>query len=233
MDNIVDSYLSFISNPHFPCVAAKAAFARKQIKCFVAGNMACPANDKMILDFIYDFVEEYRKEKSLYHSATIIFTGPTIPDEEYFDRLLWLRLQALSDLDAEKYSYDDRVSDDPSSPDFSFSLKEEAFFIIGLHPASSRLTRRFIYPTIVFNPHEQFEILRKENHYESMKRTVRKRDIKLSGSINPMLDDYGVSSEAMQYSGRKYDSSWQCPLHISHAKSNHNSATQRSGLHDR
>jgi len=223
MDQIIASYLSFISNPQFPCVAAKAAISRKQIKCFVAGNMACPASDRMILDFIYDFVEEYRLEKSLYHSATIIFNGPAMPNEEYFDRLLWLRLQSLSDLDAEKYSYDNRVNDDPSSPDFSFSLKGEAFFVIGLHPASSRISRRFSHPTIVFNPHEQFEILRKEDHYEKMKQTVRKRDIRLSGSINPMLDDFGTSSEALQYSGKQYDSNWQCPLHISHAKSNHNS----------
>lgn len=213
-------------------MAARAAYARNQIKCFVAGNMACPASDKMILDFIYDFVEEYRKEKTMYHSATIIFTGPAIPDEAYFDKLLWMRLQALSDLDAEKYAYDNRVSDDPTSSDFSFSLKEEAFFIIGLHPASSRDARRFDYPTIVFNPHEQFEMLRQHNHYEKMKRTVRKRDLKLSGSINPMLDDYGASPETLQYSGRKYESNWQCPLHISHGKSKHNPAPQRSGIHD-
>lgn len=232
MDHIIETYLSFIGNTQFPCVAAKAALSRNQIKCFVAGNMACPASDRMILDFIYNFVEEYRTQKSLYHSATIIFSGPTIPDEEYFDRLLWLRLQSLSDLDAEKYAYDNRVSDDPSSPEFSFSLKGEAFFIIGLHPASSRVGRRFTYPTIVFNPHEQFEILRKEAHYEKMKQTVRRRDMQISGSINPMLQDFGTSSEVLQYSGRQYGSNWKCPLHISHAKSKHNSTPQRSGLHD-
>lgn len=232
MDQIIESYLNFISNPQFPCVAAKAAFARKQIKCFVAGNMACPASDKMILDFLYDFIESYRVEKGLYHSATVIFTGPDIHDEEYFDKVLWQRLQSLSDIDAERYNYDKRVSDDPSSPEFSYSLKEEGFFIIGLHPASSRPGRRFSYPTIVFNPHQQFEVLRKEDHYESMKRTVRRRDLKVAGSINPMLDDYGTSSETLQYSGRQYDSSWQCPLHISHAKSKHHSPPQRSGLHD-
>lgn len=187
----------------------------------------------MILEFIYDFVEEYRRQKTLYHSATIIFSGPSIPDEEYFDKFLWLRLQALADLDAEKYGYDNRVSCDPASPDFSFSLKEEAFFVIGLHPANARVARRFAYPTIVFNPHEQFEILRQENHYESMKRTVRKRDIRLSGSINPMLSDYGSLSEVRQYSGREYDEKWQCPFHTAHGKSQHHSATKRSSIHDR
>jgi uncharacterized protein len=221
---IIEEYLSFISNPQFPCVAARAAYAHSQIRCFVAGNMACPAGDKMILDFIYGFIDDYRQAKSLYHSATVIFTGTQIMNEEHFDELLWQRLQAISSLDAKNYQYDHRVSDDPSSPNFSFSLKEEAFFIIGLNPESSRLTRRFRYPTLVFNPHEQFEILRQQNHYESMKKTVRQRDIKLSGSINPMLDDFGSSSETLQYSGRRYNSEWKCPLHITHAKTKHNPA---------
>lgn len=33
-----------------------------------------------------------------------------------------------------------------------------------------------------------------------------------SGSINPMLEDFGTSSEVYQYSGRKYDAEWRCPL---------------------
>ena len=220
---MIEEYLSFISSSEFPCVAARAAFAHKQIKCFVAGNMLCPADDKMILDFIYHFTDEYRESKSIYHSATIIFNGPEINNEEFFDQMLWKRLQSLCDLDAINYAYDKRVSDDPASPHFSFSLKEEAFFVIGLHPASSRITRRFKYPTLVFNPHDQFETLRQQDHYEHMKQTVRKRDIKISGSINPMLDDYGSTSETLQYSGRRYDSSWKCPLQISHANFKHNS----------
>jgi uncharacterized protein len=221
---MIGDYLAFISQPQFPCVAARAAFSHDRIQCFVAGNMLCPADDKLILDFIYAFVDYYRNAKSLYHSVTIIFDGPDMQTEEHFDEVLWKRLQALSDLDALNYSYDRRVSADPASPDFSFSLKEEAFFVIALHPASSRISRRFKYPTLVFNPHEQFEILRAQNHYEHMKQTVRYRDTKLSGSINPMLDDYGLSSETFQYSGRKYDSSWKCPLQISHGKIKHNPA---------
>jgi FPC/CPF motif-containing protein YcgG len=222
---MIQDYLAFISRPDFPCVAARAAFAHDQIRCFVAGNMLCPADDKNILDFIYQFVDDYRQAKSLYHSATLIFTGPEIDTEEYFDEVLWRKLQSLSTLDAVNYAYDKRVSDDPASPHFSYSLKEEAFFVIGLHPASSRLSRRFKFPALVFNPHEQFETLRGQHHYEHMKQTVRHRDIKLSGSVNPMLDDYGSSSEALQYSGRMYNPDWKCPLQIAHGKSKHHPTT--------
>ncbi len=221
---IVEEYLAFLENKEFPCIAAKAALAKQQVRCMVAGNMACPKEDEDILQFLYEFVDEYRASKDFYHTATIIFLGTQINNEEMFDELLWQRLQAFEMLDAQNYSYDNRVEADPSSSAFSFSIKEEAFYIIGLHPASSRQARQFKYPALVFNPHAQFEQLRSTTKYEVMKNTVRKRDIALSGSVNPMLQDFGESSEVFQYSGRKYDESWQCPLKITHAQTKHNSS---------
>jgi hypothetical protein len=41
---------------------------------------------------------------------------------------------------------------------------------------------------------------------------VRKRDIAYSGSINPMLNDFGNASEVYQYSGKQYTSDWVCPF---------------------
>ncbi|MEO5783229.1 MAG: guanitoxin biosynthesis heme-dependent pre-guanitoxin N-hydroxylase GntA [Ginsengibacter sp.] len=223
--HVVEEYISFLQDKEFPCIAAKAALAKQQVKCMVAGNMACPNDDAGILQFLYEFVNEYRASKDFYHTATIIFPGPQINNEEMFDELLWQRLQALEILDAQNYSYDNRVEADPSSSTFSFSIKEEAFYIIGLHPANSRQARQFKYPALVFNPHAQFEQLRSTTKYEVMKNTVRKRDIALSGSVNPMLQDFGESSEVFQYSGRKYDESWQCPLKITHAETKHNPST--------
>lgn len=186
--------------------------------------MGCPADDPDTLRFLYSFIDQYRIAKDIYHSATVIFRGPDDMDEEKFDVFLWQRLQSLANIDAEKYLYDKRVSADPDSHHFSFSLMGEAFFIIGLHPKSSRLTRQFEYPALVFNPHEQFEILRERNHYESMKEIVRKRDLEFSGSINPMLDDFGSSSEVLQYSGRRYDKNWKCPLQLTHANIKYNTS---------
>jgi len=180
----------------------------------VAGNMACPKDDLVILQFLYNFVEDYRNSQMPFHSAAIIFNQPQMISEELFEELLWQRLQALIELDQKNYHYDKRVSDDPASPFFSFSLKEEAFFIIGLHSESSRLARQFKYPTLVFNPHSQFEKLRETNRYEQMQTVIRKRDIAYSGSVNPMLEDFGTASEVFQYSGRKYDAEWRCPLKI-------------------
>ncbi len=193
--SIIEEYLSYLNDKAFPCTGARAALAQGYIQCMVAGHMGCPADDRTILQFLYDFVDEYREAKDNFHSAAVLFKAPAILNEGSFDALLWQRLQALADLDAEKYAFDPRVNADPSFPDFSFSLKKEAFYIIGLHPASSRPARRFSYPVLAFNPHAQFERLRETDHYESMKAVVRRRDIVLSGSVNPMLDDFGNVSE--------------------------------------
>lgn len=214
--DIQQQYLSFIDDKTFACVTAKAALAKSQIQCFVADNMACPKDDYAILQFLYRFIDEYRSSEELYHSAVVIFQGPECVDEEIFDRLMWKRLQAFSTQDAANFKYDNRVDHNPASPAFSFSLKEESFFIIGLHPASSRPARRFSYPAMVFNPHHQFEQLRASGKYDKLKHVVRKRDIALAGSINPMLTDFGEASEVYQYSGRSYTGDWQCPLVINH-----------------
>jgi FPC/CPF motif-containing protein YcgG len=209
---IIDSFLGFLKDKAFPCVSARAAVAREKVDCLVVGHIACPKDDLTILHFLYDFVDAYRKSKEVFSSAAIIFEGPLDLTEELFDELLWKRLQALSNIDAVNYSYDQRVDADPASPNFSFSLKEEAFFIIGMHPASSRTARQFMYPALVFNPHAQFEDLKQKNKYEGIKNITRKRDTAYSGSVNPMLDDFGRSSEAKQYSGKAYDTEWKCPF---------------------
>jgi len=215
---IIEEFHEHVRQKGFPCVAANEASSKKTLRCFVAEHMVCPHNDHQILHFIYEFVDDYRKMKSGFHSVAIIFKGPQISDETFFDELLWRRLQAISDIDAQRFDYDPRVSSDINSPNFSFSLKEEAFYVIGLHPASSRKARSYKYPVLVFNPHSQFEKLRSAHHFNKMQQIVRKRDQLYSGSVNPMLADFGSAPEVFQYSGRQYESTWQCPLKINHGK---------------
>lgn len=223
-NEISSAYDQYLASEEFPCVAAKAALQRKQTRTFVAGHISCPQDDRLILEFLYNFVDDYRKSEITFHSAAVIFQQPQIISEEQFEIFMWQRLQSLSDVDALRFPFDTRVNNDPASPDFSFSLKSEAFFIIGLHESNSRPSRRFKYPTIVFNPHAGFDQMRAHNQYEKMKNIVRKKDVAISGSINPMLEDFGNSSEAFQYSGKNYNSSWQCPLHIKHGTTNNTAA---------
>lgn len=209
-------YIEFLGKKDFPCIGAKAALAKEQISIYVADHIGCPHQDRAILDFIYTFRENYHRD-ALYVSAAIIFAQPDDLSEEEFDKAFWNRLQSLSDLDSRQFAYDPRVARDPQEREFSFSLKEEAFYVVGLHPNSSRKARQFSYPTIVFNPHTQFDQLKSIHKYEGLKHAIRTRDIKYSGSVNPMLADFGESSEATQYTGMQYDRNWKCPFIAHHA----------------
>lgn len=223
--SLAESLEVFISAVTFPCLMAKAALNSSQLKSITVPDMGCPAHDAAILQFLYQFVDEFKKPHSGYSSAAVIFEKPSNLTETLFEQLMWERLQALSNLDALQYSYDKRVSADPVNENFSFSIKEEAFYIIGMHPASSRMARRFYFPVLVFNPHAQFELLRLAQKYEKVKQVIRKRDIALSGSVNPMLSDFGQASEALQYSGKQHDQQWKCPLYSKHQNNdNHSTA---------
>ena len=209
---IRNSFRSFLSDPLFPCVAAKDALSKDNVQIYIAQHIACPADDEGILAFLYAFTDAYRLAEKGFHSAAIIFEQPENLSEELFDKFMWQRLIALKKLDEKKYQHDARVSNDPTSSNFSFSIKEEANFILALHANNSRPARRFKYPTLIFNPHAQFEAMKTTNRYEKMKAVVRKKDIVLAGSINPMLTNFGEASEVFQYSGKQYDNNWQCPL---------------------
>src|SRR6476620_6336695 len=116
MPLIIEEYLEYLRNKEFPCIGAKAALAKQQVRCMVAAHMACPKDDQAILEFLYFFVDDYRRSGELYQSAAIIFQQPTFLNEELFDKLLWQRLQSLSDMDANNFEYDKRVNIDPCSP---------------------------------------------------------------------------------------------------------------------
>lgn len=213
MSQIFSLFKKHITDQSFPCIAARSAVNADKISFMEAGHMACPHDDARILAFLYQFIASYRKSPDQLSSAVVIFNGPDQINENIFEMFLWKRLQSLHDLDRTHYDYDSRVSSDPQSAEFSFSIGQEAFFIIGMHPGSSRQARAFSQPALVFNPHQQFEDLKKDNRYDKIKAVVRKRELRTNGSINPMLADFGERSESFQYSGQQYRADWKCPLH--------------------
>lgn len=203
-----------IGEAAFPCVGAKAALARGTLETLGCRSMASAWDDVRIHDRLLAFATAYRADPGLFRSFAVIFDGPGDLDERGFEALLWERVQSLSDKDVWRgQSYDETVSADPDSPHFSLSFGGEAFFVVGLHPRSSRPARRFDRPVMVFNLHDQFVTLRDQGRYETMREKILVRDEALAGSRNPMLARHGESSEARQYSGRAVDAAWQCPFH--------------------
>jgi uncharacterized protein len=114
--------------------------------------------------------------------------------------------------DARYHAWDPRVVSDPADPQFSFSVAGTAYFVVGMHPQASRRARRFAWPALVFNAHEQFEQLRIAGTLPRLKQQIRQREITLDGTINANLNDYGRDSEAKQYSGRATGEDWKCPF---------------------
>jgi FPC/CPF motif-containing protein YcgG len=207
-----DSFRAHILDAEFPCVGGKAAISGNTYRFGLYDEMNSTA---ATVGLAYD-LWEYARERPTWETdfATFIacFEGPVVADEFEWEKMLWSQLQSLHGLDRIHHAWDSTVSSDPEDTGFSFSFAETAYFVVGLHPQSSRRSRRFAWPTLVFNAHVQFERLREHNRFERLRETVRARDYKLQGSLNPNLSNFGESSEARQYSGRSVEENWRCPF---------------------
>ena len=213
-DEIEAQFRRHVADADFPCVGAKSAAARGLLNVTIAFDMRSGWDDLRIHDRLMDWAGRYRDEPEGLRSMAVIFQQPQALDEIAFEKLLWERLQSFAAKDnwlGQKY--DPRVSADPDDPHFSLSFGGEAYFVVGLHPGASRPARRFAYPTMVFNLHDQFERLREDGRYDRMREAILERDRKLAGDINPMLARHGEDSEARQYSGRSVGEDWTCPFH--------------------
>lgn len=212
--SVHQSFRDHVLNSDFPCVGAKAAINGNTYRFGFYEEMNAPATSAGMAYDLWEYVRELSSFETNYATFVACFATPTARDEREWESMAWSQLQNLHDLDRPHHKWDPAVSSDPENPGFSFSFAETAFFVVGLHPASSREARRFSRPTLVFNAHSQFERLRERNQFERMREVIRARDYNLQGSINPNLSDFGERSEALQYSGRAVDESWRCPFNV-------------------
>ncbi|WP_100259215.1 guanitoxin biosynthesis heme-dependent pre-guanitoxin N-hydroxylase GntA [Qipengyuania seohaensis] len=210
---LVDSLITHVDQPEFPCVGAKSAKATDNLQIETAWRLTSAWNDIQIHERLLDWSDNYDANPSGLRSLAVVFAGPLDLDEEQFETAMWERLQSLAAKDDWRgQPYSEKVSSDPSDPHFSLSFGKQAYFVVGLHPNASRSARRTPYPTLVFNLHDQFEQLRASQKYERMRQAILQRDAELDGSINPMLARHGEDSEARQYSGRRVSEDWKCPF---------------------
>ncbi len=207
-----ESFRAFVLDDGFSCLGAKASLRRETYRLGAYARLDDPAVTEGLARDLYAFAAERRGFESDFTTFIAVFRERAPETEEAFERALWSQLQRLHELDARYHPWDARVSDDPSDPRFSFSVAGNAFFVVGLHPAASRASRRFAWPTLVFNAHEQFEHLRADGRFSGLQTQIRKRELRLEGALNPNLADYGHHSEARQYSGRPTSETWECPF---------------------
>ena len=162
----VGAFRGFVLNPEFSCVGAKSAVMHETYRLGVYDHLGGAGSTAGLCRDLYTFAREAdRAAEGEFMTFVAMFREPTAVDEREFERLLWVQLRLLNQLDAPLHEWDPSVSEDPEDSHFGFSFAETAFFIVGLHPHSSREARRFIWPTLVFNPHAQFQHLKDEGRW--------------------------------------------------------------------
>lgn len=204
-----EAFRQFVTRPEFPCLGAKAALNSNSETVRVFEELGSADSTRALGESLRNFSRSTLRTAE-YSTFVAIFQRPRQVDEEEFENRLWKQLRLLREQDTAEHDPD--VSSDPSDPHFSFSFGGQALYVIGMHANSSREARRFPWPTLVFNPHEQFERLRADGKWKRMQETIRERDVQLQGTINPMLSDFGDRSEARQYSGRAVGENWRAPF---------------------
>ncbi len=209
------SFTAFVADAAFPCLGAKAALnsGSQVLRVYQRlGAQKCAAELARDLEaFVFSDV----RRTNMFASFVAMFREPRSLGEKQFEQLLWLALQQLHQIDVVQHAWNLKVSSDTANARFAFSFASDPLYVVGLHSGSSRRARRFPWPTLVFNPHEQFERLRRDGKWIKMQQTIRRRDTALQGSTNPMLSDFGEQSEARQYSGRPVGADWRPPFKVS------------------
>ncbi|MBM6545509.1 YqcI/YcgG family protein [Janibacter sp. YIM B02568] len=207
--DVVGAIADMVAHPEFPCLGARSVFRRDAATVVVLDDLESELSRTELSRALAEYGRA-ADPTGAFVSFVAVFRGPQIRDEVHFERLLWDLLQRLHDEDEEPWAHG--VDDDPDKAHFAYSHAGVAYFIVGLHPQASRIARRAPLPTLVFNLHEQFELLRGEGSFERMRDTIRRRDAALQGEVNPMAQDHGESSEARQYAGRRVEDDWAAPF---------------------
>ena len=207
-------FRAHVDHSKFPCLGAKSALARGTLRIEICHDIRSGWDDLRTHEILVEWSRNYGARPTGFRSLAFVYRTARNLTEREFEEAMWARLQSLSDKDAWRGTpYDPAVSADPSDPHFSLSFGGQAYFVVGLHPGASRPARTFIRSVLVFNLHNQFEVLRREGRYEKFREAILKRDANLAGDRNPMLARHGEISEARQYSGRAVGPDWRCPFH--------------------
>ncbi len=209
---IEKAFAEFVNGDGFSCLAGKGVLRQQGHRIGAYAPLGTKASSSSLASDLAAFSVAERSATGL-RAFIAVFPDLAPRSELAFEKRLWIQLQRLHDHENPNGDWDPSVSDDGDDPYFSFSFADCAYFVVGLHAHSSRISRRFRWPTLVFNPHSQFGRLRGEGRFARLQHAIREREIAVQGSLNPNLADFGQKSEARQYSGRPGEAAGRCPLH--------------------
>ncbi|WP_020500113.1 guanitoxin biosynthesis heme-dependent pre-guanitoxin N-hydroxylase GntA [Sciscionella marina] len=216
----------FIQSKEFSCLGARSALKKGTIRHGHYPALGEPesarANYRELLGYARD-IRPTLSDKSFRTFVASFETPGEVLEELEFERLLWRHLQLMHDIDSRSYGLDDGATSDPNEPHFGFHVAGHAFFLVGMHPGSSRASRRFVRPAIAFNSLMQFMLLGEK--FFSMQDAIRKRETNNNGSVNPSFTTYEYEMPSRHYAGRMTEPDWKCPF-----TSRHEAAPAKYGL---
>jgi len=118
---LIGRFEAFIAAESFPCVGAKSALSRGQIIYRIENTLrGGPAASTVAA--LQQFSHEYDRDSPLFQSVVVLFRQPGTLTEDAFESVLWQYLDSMHHADAVHHAWDPRVSKDPKSADFSFSV---------------------------------------------------------------------------------------------------------------
>jgi FPC/CPF motif-containing protein YcgG len=199
-----------ILNQQFPCPGARTAFTQGTYRFGLFDELGTKETAISLGKSLKKFIEDRASWDTMYTGFVSCFKEPIPMTHEQFAEFLWKMLQELHISDLSEW--DPNYSFDSESPDFAFCYGGLSFFIAGMHSGSPRFARRFAWPTLLFNVHDQFNQLREKGIFEKFRDRVRKNDTALQGHVNPASIDFGAQSEAIQYTGLIHSETWKCPF---------------------
>ena len=136
---LAERFRDFVRDPDFPCVGAKSALSKGQMRIVVARDIRSGWDDLRIYPGLLDLAKSYADDPVLFQTFVVVFEQDWALSEASFETAIWARIQSLTDKDAMfAQAPDRRVSSDPGDPHFSLSFGGQAFFVVGLHPGASR-----------------------------------------------------------------------------------------------
>jgi hypothetical protein len=204
-------FKALVSQKDYPCVAALRSYHKDDYQVGFYGNFGNCEEWRNLRNDLLFFLQEQKKTNSIYLSFFAVFKE-TILSEEEFEQAMWKELSYLTSEEDRANDWAEGAVKDPLDPGFRFSLSGSEFFVVGLHPQSSRKARQFSRPILIFNIFDQFEELKKLGQYDSMVALNRARDLRFQGSVNPMVETYGEDWESIQFSGKSNPKTWKCPF---------------------
>lgn len=216
MHDLKSEVSDFVLQEGYPCVGAQAAvnggtFAIGDLCTMEGGDTA-----KNLAYGLMEYLIAMSDRPSDFLSYIAVFPESEFKGEIAFENALWDLLDRLHAEDRKHFGWNPAYSKDPADRNFSFCFGGTGFFIVGMHPQSSRKARRFKYPALAFNFQSQFDTLRAKGRFGILRNAIRERELRFQGSINPMLADQGEGLQAPQYSGRETGREWKCPFMDNH-----------------